>query len=230
MKKVFRDKIINIWEDTQKNTFLFEQMIPDFSWEGEVVFMRDKLEEKKNEAILAKTTHHPAMWSEVYSPKDELAIFTEIFEKAIQNKKKVHIVGITLKEEIEMLEKYYESLGFMREDINCFQVDFSQVLVSVSIYLENIMWRGSDYKRLGKNIFRNPPIREAGQVKWLFKGINRGVIAGVITECEKKEMYNFLEKQVLEEHILPLTLGKILFYNFEDIGFSGKKEEIKIEF
>jgi len=53
----------------------------------------------------------------------------------------------------------------MREDINCFQVDFSQVLVSVSIYLENIMWRGSDYKRLGKGIFRNPPIREAGQVK-----------------------------------------------------------------
>jgi len=56
------------------------------------------------------------------------------------------------------------------------------------------------------------------------------VIAGVITESAKKEMYDFLKKQVLEEHILPLTLGKILSYNFEDIGFSGKKEEIKIEF
>jgi len=39
------------------------------------------------------------------------------------------------------LEKYYEELGFMREDINCFDPDFSKALISASINIENIMWK-----------------------------------------------------------------------------------------
>jgi hypothetical protein len=32
------------------------------------------------------------MYSEVYSPKDELEIFQELFDYAISNKKKIHII------------------------------------------------------------------------------------------------------------------------------------------
>jgi len=171
MKKVFRDTIINIDEQIFDSTFLFDVFFPDYTsvFQRKVIFIKDLLEKKRNEEIIKKTDTFPAMWSEVYSPKDELEIFTEIFENALKNNKKIHIVGITLKEEIDILEAYYEELGFMRADINCFDVDFSVPLITCSCYIENIMWRGSDYKRLGKSIFRNPPIREAGQVKALFK-------------------------------------------------------------
>jgi len=68
-----------------------------------------------------------------------------------------------------MLESYYEKLGFMREDINAFDIDFLVPLVTVSCKIENLMWKGSDYKAQRKNIFFNPPIRETGQNKALFK-------------------------------------------------------------
>lgn len=141
--------------------------------------LSDLLEQRKNTDLLQKVKEKPAMYSNVYSPKDELEIFEEIFEDALKNKKRVHIVGVTLKEEMLVLEKYYEELGFFREDINVFQVDFSVPLVTVSVKIQNLMWKGSDYKRMGEKIFFNPPIRESGQVKAMFAGINRGVIAGI---------------------------------------------------
>ena len=57
----------------------------------------------------------------------------------------------------------------MREDINCFEVDFSVPLVTASCHIENLMWRGSDYKAQRDAIFFNPPVRESGQNKALFK-------------------------------------------------------------
>jgi hypothetical protein len=43
--------------------------------------------------------------------------------------------------EIKMLEEYYTQLGFMREDINCFDPDFSVPMVTASVKIENIMWK-----------------------------------------------------------------------------------------
>jgi hypothetical protein len=54
--------------------------------------MADLLKEKKNETLLEKVKVHPAMWSEVFSPKDELEIFTTIFNEAINTKKRTHII------------------------------------------------------------------------------------------------------------------------------------------
>jgi hypothetical protein len=127
----------------------------------EVIYMSDLLELRKNNEVLEKVEQKPAMYSNVYSPSDELDIFTELFEEAIKNKKKIHIIGVTLEAEIKTLENYYESLGFMREDINAFDVDFSEVLVTVSVKIENIMWKGSDYKAWREKIFFNPPVRES---------------------------------------------------------------------
>ena len=240
MKKIEKNSITNIQDtDTFDNIFMFDVL--KWSKENqdvEIVFMSDLLEEKKNIEMLEKAQNKPASYSNVFSPKDELEIFQELYNNAIENNKKIHIVWITLKEEIEILEKYYDELWFFNEDINCFDVDFSKVLVSASVKIENIMWRGSDYKRMWKEIFFNPPVRESGQVKAMFKGINRGVTAGLYIsrlsnfppkgERVTQEVQEFLSRQILEENILPLTLWKILQYNLDEVWIKGEIQELQI--
>lgn len=230
MKQVYKDKIINTGNDLFDNKFLFEYLDWDKNKEVEVVFMSDLLEKRKNKEILKKVKEKPAMYSNVYSPEDELKIFIELFDDAIKNKKKIHIVWVTLKEEIEILEKYYESLGFIREEINCFDPDFSVSLITVSVHIENLMWKWSDYKAMRNKIFFNPPIRESGQVKAMFKWINRWVTAWIYIKEFNEEVENFLWKCVLEEKILPLTLAKVLKYNLEETWFEGKNKELIVKY
>lgn len=94
MKKIFKNKIINIQgTDTFDNTFLFEYYVNIQSDNGvEIIYLRDLLESQKNIDMLERVKEKPAMYSEVYSPKDEIAIFTELFETAISENKKIHIV------------------------------------------------------------------------------------------------------------------------------------------
>lgn len=105
----------------------------------------------------------------------------------------------------------------MREDINAFDIDFSVPLVTVSCHIENLMWRGSDYKREREHIFFNPPVRESGQNKALFKGITRGVIAGIESGEFTPEKQEFITECIRNEKILPLHMGKALKYNLEDM-------------
>ncbi|PID86314.1 hypothetical protein CSB08_00945 [Candidatus Gracilibacteria bacterium] len=230
MKKVFKDKIINV-DDKNDNKFLFDYIS---FWEEnnnvEIVYLSELLEKRKNNNMLLKAKQKPAIYSNVYSPKDELEIFCYLFEKALKEKKKVHIIGITLKEELNIIEDYYKSIGFKREDVNCYEVDFKKALVTVSVKIENIMWKGSDYKRMGDKIFFNPPIRESGQVKAMYKGINKGIISNIYFKKLENEHKNFLEKLIKEEHLLGITLAKLLKYNLEDIGFKGKNSELVINY
>ncbi len=234
MKQVLKNKIINCDYNTFDRIFSFSfldyKSIEKDSFSVEIIYMKDLLEKEKNNEILEKVNVHPAMWSEVYSPKSELQIFTKLFEKAINTWNKIHIVWITLKEEIEILEKYYESLWFFREDINCFSVDYGKVLISASVNIENLIWRWSDYKREWKKIFFNPPIREAGQVKACFKWINRWSIAWINIEKLDDKIIDFLQIQIQDEHILPITLSKVLNYNLEDLGFIWKNITFKINY
>lgn len=233
MKKIYKDRIINIEKtDVFDNTFLFDYLDIDYvnNSEREIIYLSELLEQRKNHDLLKKVSEKPAMYSNVYSPEDELELFTGLFEYAIKNDKKIHIVGITLKEEVEMLEKYYDTLWFLREDINCFTPDFSVPLITVSVNIENIMWKGSDYKAMKEQIFFNPPIRESGQVKAMFKWINRGVIAGIHIKKFTTQVQNFLEKCIREEIILPITLAKVLKYNIEDIWMKGENKELVIKY
>lgn len=233
MKQVFKDKIVNIDKNYFDNKFLFE--IYDFSkWtssdETKIVFLEDLLKEKKNEELLEKVKVHPAMWSEVFSPKDELDIFNKLFEEAISSNTRTHIIWVTLWEEVEMLEKYYEKLWFFDESINCFKVDYKIPLVSASVKIKNLMWRWSDYKRFWKDIFFVPPIREAGQVKAMYKWINRWSIAWIYINDLWQEEIEFLQKQIIEENILPLNMAKVLNYNYEDLWFKWEKIKMEINY
>ncbi len=233
MKKIYSDKIINI-ENTplDDKKFLFE--IFDFkkiSWnQVEIIFMSDLLEKVKNSQILEKVKTKPAMWEQVYSKKSELEIFEKLFLEAIKNNKKIHIIWITLKEEVEILEKYYESLWFFKEEINAFDIDFSKVLVSASVKVENLIYRWSNYKAMKEKIFFNPPIRESGQTKAMFKWINRWVIAGLFIENFNEEIQTFLEDQIKQEYILAIFLAKVLNYNLEKIWIIWEKKELIINY
>ncbi len=232
MKKVLKNKIINR-EDTDKFDSIFEFDVLQWAKNQDVkiIFLSDLLEKKKNLEMLEKAENKPASYSNVYSPQDELDIFKNLFEKALENNQKIHIVGVSLKEEMEILEKYYWEQWFFNKEINCFDVDFWNILVSVSVKIENIMWRGSDYKRMWKKIFFNPPVRESGQVKAMFKWINRGVTAGLYLWWEiGEEVHKFLSQQVLEEKILPITLWKILQYNLDELGIKWEIGQMHIKF
>lgn len=233
MKKVFPDKIINVENtDAFDNKFIFDYLECNYSSNKdiEVIYLSDLLEGKKNEEILEKVTNKPAMYSNVYSSEDELKIFIELFQNAIKGNKKIHIIWITLNAEVKILEEYYTQLGFMREDINCFDPDFKIPLVTASVKIENIMWKGSDYKAQWENIHFNPPIRESGEVKAMFKWINRWVTAWIYIKKKTPEIELFLSEQVKTEKILPLTLTKLLKYNLESIWFIGNNEELIIEY
>lgn len=230
MKKILKDKIVNIENtDLFDNRFLFDYLILDFNKTNvEIIHLSDLLENKKNNLILEKVKEKPAMYSNVYSPEDELVIFKDLFENAIKNNKKIHIIWVTLDEEIKILEGYYTTLWFMREDINCFDPDFSIPLVTVSVKIENLMWKWSDYKAMKDKIFFNPPIRESGQVKAMFKWINRWVIAWIYISEYNEEIENFLWKCIKEENILSLTLGNVLNHNYQQMWFLGDQKELII--
>jgi len=73
--------------------FLFEYLENiQSSGNTEIIYLKDVLEKKKNIEVLEKTNQKPAMYSEVYSPKDEFEIFTRLFDDAIEKGKKIHIV------------------------------------------------------------------------------------------------------------------------------------------
>lgn len=231
MKKIYRDKIINIDNNLFDNKFLFEYL----DWiksnnEVEIIYMFELLKERKNKELFNNLWDKYAMYSNVYSPKDELEIFCELFNNAIKNKKKIHIIWITLKEEIEILEKYYSELWFIREEINCFDVQFNIPFVTVSVKIENLIWKWSDYKAQKNKIYFIPPIRESGQNKAMFKWINRWVIAWIYIEKFDEIIENFLTECIKWENFLPLTLSKVLSYNLSDIWFEWIKKDLIINY
>lgn len=232
MKKVYRDKILNI-EGTDKfdNKFLFDYLDCDYISEDiEVFYISELLKEKENTELLNNLNWKFAMYSEVYSPKDELEIFEYLFDYAISNNKKIHIVWITLKQELDILENYYKELGYLREDVNCFIPDFKEALVTVSVNIENLIWRWSDYKAMKKEIFFVPPVRESWQNKAMFKWINRWSIAWIYIKNFNEKNIEFLSNSIKEEKILALTIAKVLKFNLEDIGFSWNIKSLEIKY
>ena len=232
MKMVEKDAIYTlVWTDPFEQKFCFTWVSKlQVNKDVKIIYLRDELEKYKNTDLLEKVTQKPAMYANVYSAQDELEIFNRFFEDALQTWKKIHIVGITLKEEILILEKYYAQFGFMRDDINCFEVDYSKVLVSASVHIENLIWKWSDYKAQWKNIFFIPPVRESGQNKALFTGINRGSVAWIYIKNLWEFEKNFLESCIQTEKILPLTMAKVLYYNFLDIWIVTEKEKFTVEY
>ena len=93
MKKVYKDKILNIENtDLFDNKFLFEYITPEYNNSNiEVFFMKDLLIKRQNTELLNQIGDKYAMFSNVYSENDEAEIFKNLFDYAISNNKKIHI-------------------------------------------------------------------------------------------------------------------------------------------
>jgi hypothetical protein len=93
MKKVINNKILNISDKNLfDNRFLFEYIDEITNDNIEVIYMKDLLEKKKNNSLLEKIKQKPAIYANVYSMEDELDIFMELYDNAIKNNKKIHII------------------------------------------------------------------------------------------------------------------------------------------
>ena len=79
-------------------------------------------------------------------------------------------------------------------------------------------------------IFFVPPIREAWMTKAMFKWINRWVTASINIENLNEENINFLKNCLLQEHILALSLAKILSFNLKEIWFFWTQSDIVFEY
>ena len=103
MKKVLNDRIVNIKDtDLFDNKFLFTFLKTDFkNPDIEVFDMWKLLLERQNTELLNNIWDKYAMFSNVYNEKDELEFFEKLFDYAISNNKKIHIIWVTLDEEIK---------------------------------------------------------------------------------------------------------------------------------
>lgn len=81
-----------------------------------------------------------------------------------------------------------------------------------------------------KDIYFIPPVREAGQVKAMFKWINRWSIAGIYLWEINAEKENFLNFSLTNEDIIALNLAKVLSYNLKEAWLSWDEKEIILNY
>jgi hypothetical protein len=96
--------------------------------------------------------------------------------------------------------------------------------------IENLIWKGSDYKAQRNKIFFNPPIRETWHNKALFKWITRWVIAWIELWEFTTAKQDFISDCIRDEKILPLFMWKVLKYNLEDAGLSWALKGLQITY
>lgn len=106
MKQIYPTKIINLPNTSQDDLFCF--LVPKNSHCTHAIDMRDLLAAHKNHTL--DYSRDPKLWSEVYPPKKELELFMGLAEKALKEKKKIHIENVSLAEELEYIEKLYREL------------------------------------------------------------------------------------------------------------------------
>lgn len=182
-------------------------------------FRNDQVEYKKDYKL----------WNQVYPTEKELELFREIVEKALADKRKVHIINCTLREEVQIVRELYESLGYFDAKENRFMVPFATAPITIGVNIRNLLYSTKDYKSKRENICFIPPPREPGHVKALFAAINSGVISTVNMNdpSAEKELLNDL---LDIEKINLTTLAQVLYGNYVEIGCQvGGTEKWKVE-
>lgn len=224
MKQILEKSIININENIFDNKFLFT--IPSEANFDKEIDMWELLLPTKNENLNYKKDYK--LWSEVFSPKDELRIFEEIVENTLKNWKKVHISNISLAEEIEIIKNLYTDLWYFNKELNCFEVDFTNSPITIWVNINNLIYSFKDYKSLREKILFVPPPREPRHIKAINAWINSKVISTISLNW-KNEEFDSLKELILEEKINLLQLWNCIYYNYSKIWFSIKQKEIVIE-
>lgn len=221
MKKILENAIVNIDENYFDSKFLFS--IPTNLHFDEEVDISKLLEKYKNVDLDYKKDYK--LWGQVYSPKDELQIFTDIFEDAIANNKRVHISNISLVEEIDMVKKLYSDLGYFDKELNRFEIDFKNAPVTIGANIRNIIYSFKDYKSMREKVLFVPPPREPKHQKAIKSAINSWVISTVWLNSWAQER-EFLLEIIREEKTSLVRLARALSYNYQRRWFSYESSEL----
>lgn len=224
MKQVLDDRIINIDGDTFDGKYLFS--VPGQLSNGGQVDLSLILKDYKNESLDYKKDYK--LWSEVYSGKKEFELFSQIFEEALEQNKKIHISNISLKEEIDLVKKLYEDLGYFDADLNMFVPDFKNCPITIGVNIRNIVYSFKDYKSKKEEVCFIPPPREPLHQKAIKNALNAGVISMIhLNDVDKEKA--FLTSLLLEERLSLVRLSNCLYYNFIKRGFSVTAKELILE-
>jgi len=191
-----------------------------------IVDLAELLKEFRNDRVEYRKDYK--LWNDVYPGEKELKLFREIVENALADKRKVHIINCTLREEVQIVRELYEELGYFDEAENRFVVPFATAPITIGVNIRNLAYSTKDYKSKRENICFIPPPREPGHVKTLFAAMNSGVVSttGINDFSSEKELL----KTLLEtEKINLTTLAQVLYGNFLEIGCQiGEIEELQI--
>lgn len=192
-----------------------------------IVDLAELLKEFRNDRVEYKKDYK--LWNQVYPTEKERELFREIVEKALADKKKVHIINCTLREEVQIVRELYEELGYFDETENRFVVPFATAPVTIGVNIRNLAYSTKDYKSKRDHICFIPPPREPGHVKTLFAAINSGVISTVNMNDPSAEK-ELLKDLLGTEKINLTTLAQVLSGNCVEIGCQvGGTEEWKVE-
>jgi len=150
------------------NRYLF-QIATDIS-SPMIIDLAELLKEFRNDRVEYRKDYK--LWNDIYPGEKELELFQEIVEKALAERRKIHIVNCTLREEIQLVRELYEKLGYFDIKENRFVVPFAVAPVTIGTNIRNLVYSTKDYKSKREQICFIPPPREPGHVKTLFAAIN----------------------------------------------------------
>lgn len=221
MKKITQNSIINIDENLFDNKFLFDIPVNPV-WKNEIDLSL-RLKEFKNENLEYKKDYK--LWSEVYSPKDELRIFEELIEDTLSSNSKVHISNISLAEEVDIVRDLYLKLWYYNPELNSYEIDFINAPVTIWVNVRNIIYSFKDYKSLKDKMLFLPPPREPRHQKAIKAAINSWIISMLNLNDIHNESF-YLEDMLKQESINLIKLWKILYFNFKKRGFDFALNEI----
>ncbi len=224
MKKVTRTSIINIDKELFDNKFLFS--VPtelSFDWWVDLSVL---LAQRRNEKLDFKKDYK--LWSEVYSPKDELEIFKIVFDDAVSKGKKIHVTWISLDEEVNIVKSLYNDLGYFDNELNRYEVDFQNAPITIWVNIKNIIYSFKDYKSLKEKILIIPPPREPRHQKAMITGINSQVISTISLTWDDEE-YDMLKYLIKEEKTNLSKLANNLCFNFGSRWFVFEEKELILD-
>ncbi|MDD2891937.1 MAG: hypothetical protein PHQ95_03150 [Candidatus Gracilibacteria bacterium] len=226
MKQVLSYSITHIpGTDLLENQYLF-QIATDIS-SPMIIDLSELLKEFRNNRVEFKKDYK--LWNDVYPGEKELELFQKIVEKALTEKRKIHIINCTLREEVQIIRELYEELGYFDIKENRFIVPFATTPITIGVNIRNLLYSTKDYKSKREQICFIPPPRESGHVKTLFAAINSGVISTVNINNITKEEVSL--KTLLDiEKINLTTFAQVIYGNFLEIGCKiGCVEEWRVE-
>lgn len=181
-------------------------------------FRNDRVEYKKDYKL----------WNDVYPGEKELELFQDILEKALTEKRKVHIMNCTLREEVQIIRELYERLGYFDEKENCFIVPFDSVPITIGVNIRNLAYSTKDYKSKRDSVCFIPPPREPWHIKTIFAAINSGVISTV--DINDTETETTLLRDLLDTEKINLTkFSQVVYGNYREMWCQmGKTQEWKV--